>query len=56
MVKYLRKILAIVMVFTLCAGLVPYVSAEEIAVPTTAGTGSEVTLAAVITDDETHYK
>ena len=36
MVKYLRKILAIVMVFTLCAGLVPYVSAEEIAVPTTA--------------------
>ena len=36
MVKYLRKILAIVMVFTLCAGLIPYVSAEEIAVPTTA--------------------
>ena len=36
MVKYLRKILAIVMVFTLCVGLVPYASAEEIAVPTTA--------------------
>ena len=29
MVKYLHKILAIVMVLTLCAGLVPYVSAEE---------------------------
>lgn len=36
MVKYLRKILAIVMVFTLCVGLVPYASAEEIAVLTTA--------------------
>ena len=36
MVKYLRKILAIVMVFTLCAGLVPYVSAEESIIPTTA--------------------
>ena len=36
MVKYLRKILAIAMVFTLCVGLVPYASAEEIAVSTTA--------------------
>lgn len=36
MVKYLRKILAIVMVFTLCVGLVTYASAEEIAVLTTA--------------------